>query len=171
MPSYKYFFIALVILLLNGCANQPKSISNESEVSFQSIQPSIGTKNDIENLDAPSDQFMMDLRETMNLSFKIFQAMEHNDYSFLESSKASGVLIDKEKNKVIYKYKDNVIEYDFLKGIHLNNLEYWGSGYTDSYSNFQIVFARYFDDTHGTIYFDFIKEENKWLFSGISTNE
>lgn len=170
MYSKTFLFIALVIFLLTGCTDQSKSKSSKSEISIQSLQPSIETKSQGENLEVPSDQFMMDQRETMNLSFKIFQAMENNDYAFLESSKASGVIIDKEKNQVIYKYNDEVIEYDFLKGINFNNLEYWGSGYTGSYSNFNIVFARYFNDTHGTIYFDFIKEENKWLFSGISTN-
>ena len=145
-------------------------MTDGSDKLLQSIQPSKEIESHLENLESPSDQFMMDMRETMNLSFKIFQAMDHNDYAFLESSKAAGVQIDKVKNRIIYKYEDNEIEYDFLKGINISNLEYWGSGYTGSYNKFHIVFARYLDDTYGTIYFDFVKEENKWLFSGISTN-
>ena len=170
MHSYKYLIIALMIVLLIGCTNQSKNMTNGSDELRQNLQASKEIESHLENLESPSDQYMMDLRETINLSFKIFQAMEHNDYAFLETSKAAGVKIDKDNNRIKYKYEDNEIEYDFLKGINFNNLEYWGSGYTGSNNSFHIVFARYFDDTYGTIYFDFIKEENKWLFSGISTN-
>jgi len=153
MHINKLFLIAMLILI-SACTNQSNSISSRES----------------DKVEEPSEQFLMDLRETMNLSFKIFQAMENNDYAFLESSKATGVTIDKENNKVKYEYSGEEIAYDFLTGINLSNLEYWGSGYINDHTNFQIIFAKYFNDTHGTIYLDFVKEDNKWLFNGLSTN-
>lgn len=118
----------------------------------------------------PSETFKMDLRETMNLSFKIIQAMESKNYIFLESVSSSGVKIDTKNNQVVSTYGIDEVKWDFLKEIHLGNLEYWGSGYTESDVEIQIIFAHFFEDTHGTIYIDFIKEDNRWLFNGFVTN-
>ncbi|TVX96312.1 hypothetical protein [Cohnella terricola] len=159
--------IVIILLLVSGCTGNQ---SDDSAPSAQSSQPSLGAGNLVEQAEVPSDKFMMDLRETLNLSFKILQAMDGKDYTFLESVTASGVTIDKENNQVIYNFSGEEMKYDFLTGINLNNLEYWGSGYIESSSRFQIVLAKFLNDTHGTIYFDFIKESNQWLFNGITTN-
>ncbi|MDQ0060028.1 hypothetical protein [Paenibacillus harenae] len=44
----------------------------------------------------PGELFMMDLRETINLSFKIINAMENNNHQYLESVSASELTVDKE---------------------------------------------------------------------------
>lgn len=161
-------FIILIFLLLIGCT------SKESEAltpNTQMIQEDFNLNEQVEeDIKPPDETFMMDLRETLNLSFKILQAMENNDYTYLKVVSASGITIDQEKNQVVYTYSGEEIRCDFLKGINFSNLEYWGSGYTENYSDFQIVFAQFLKDTHGTIYFDFIKEGNQWLFNGFITN-
>jgi len=168
MYNYKLLLIIVIIsILISGCSSNR---SDESLPSVQSSQSTQDTSNLVEQVEVPSDNFMMDLRETLNLSFKILQAMDVNDFTFLESVSATGVMIDKERNQVTYTYSGEEIKYDFLKEINLSNLEYWGSGYIGNSSNFQIVFAKFINDTHGTIYFDFIKESNRWLFNGFTTN-
>lgn len=120
--------------------------------------------------DMPSDAFLMDLRETMNLSFAVIDAMANKDYASLEVIKSKDITIDQENDRILYSYGDQIIEQDFLENLSFGNLEYWGSGYLEDATKFQIVFAKYVEDTHGTIYFEFVKEGREWLFSGLITN-
>ncbi|WP_044478192.1 hypothetical protein [Paenibacillus antibioticophila] len=172
MSGTRVFLIAVVSLaLLSGCtAHTNNNSSNLLQDSTENIRSSQEVESWINEAETPSEQFMMDLRETLNLSFKIFDAMENNQYSFLESTKAKEITIDKENNQIVYKYYGEEIRSDFLKGLNFSNLEYWGSGYNEDGSGFQIVFANYFQDTHGTIYFEFIREGDHWLFNGFTTN-
>ncbi len=121
-------------------------------------------------LEKENEQYMMDLRETLNLSFKVLHAMEEKDYALLESLSSSDISLDKKDNQVVYFVGEQEIRMNFLTGIHLGNLEYRGGGYSDNNSGFQIYLAHYFEDTHGTIYFDFIKKNDRWLFNGFMTN-
>lgn len=168
----------LLSLLLIGCTSNNSTVNDSEKIAKlantqtdQILQENANLKEQLEELQKrPSETFMMDLRETMNLSFKIIQAMESKDYIVLESVSSSGVEIDKENNQVVFTYGSDEVKWDFLNDIHLRNLEYWGSGYTESDLEFQIIFAHYFEDTHGTIYIDFIKEDNQWMFNGFVTN-
>lgn len=173
-----YWISILICIFLIGCASN-KSIVIDSENTAelattqtdQISQENANLKEQVKELQkVPSETFKMDLRETMNLSFKIIQAMESKNYIFLESVSSSGVKIDKKNNQVVFTYGIDEVKWDFLKGIDLGNLEYWGSGYTESDVEFQIIFAHFFEDTHGTIYIDFIKEDNRWMFNGFVTN-
>ncbi|MEF2965821.1 hypothetical protein V3851_08270 [Paenibacillus sp. M1] len=177
----KGFWISVLIsFILVGCTNTgtTKVNSEKEENSDLAVIQTAGILEEKAELEeqvkrlqrVPSETFMMDLRETMNLSFKIMQAMESHDYAYLESVAAPGVIIDKEKNQVVYTYGGEEVRWDFLKGIHLGNLEYWGAGYGESEVKFQTIFAHFFNDTHGTIYIDFVKKDNKWLFNGLTTN-
>lgn len=172
----RYWISILICLFLFGCtSNNTKNFEQQAEDNpskvDQILQENADLKKQVEELQkVPSETFMMDLRETMNLSFKVIQAMESHDYSLLESVSGPGVIIDRERNQVVFTYDGEEIRWNFLKGIHLGNLEYWGSRYAEADIKFQIVFAHFFEDTHGTIYIDFIKEDNRWLFNGFVTN-
>jgi len=134
------------------------NLANEENTSLNQLQQ------------VPNEQFMMDLRVTMNLSLKILHAMERNNYEYLESVFAPSVGVNKEKNEIVYTIYGEEIRLGFLKNIHLGNIEYWGSGYMDNDTTFQIILAHYSGDTHGTIYLDYIKQDNEWLLKGIMTN-
>lgn len=173
-----YLLSFFVFFLLIGCTSNNSAVI-ESENAAELVNTKIDQitrENDIlkeqvkELQKRPSETFMMDLRETMNLSFKIIQAMDSKDYEFLKSVSSSGVKIDQENNQVVFNYGEDEVRMDFLNELHFGNLEYWGSGYTENEIKFQIIFAHFFEDTHGTIYIDFIKEDNQWMFNGFMTN-
>ncbi|AOZ94444.1 hypothetical protein [Paenibacillus crassostreae] len=166
MIRTKAFLISLLICLtLLGCTGNGSTTLNSQEAEKTNLSEQVKQLEE-----RPSDAFMMDLRETMNLSLKIFHAMENDDYTYLESVSASGVVINKDDNQVVYSAYEQEIRINFLKGLQFDNLEYWSSGYINSDKEFQLGFAQFYEDTHGTIYIDFIRENGQWLFNGFMTN-
>lgn len=119
---------------------------------------------------APSEAFIQDLRENLNLTFKIIEAMNSKNHAFLESVSAPGIGIDQINNQIVFTYGDHEVISNYLDHINFGNLEYWGSGYDENMEKFQIIIAHFFEETHSTIYFDFINKDNRWLFNGFVTN-
>ncbi len=64
-----------------------------------------------------------DLRETLNLSFKIMNAMASKDYAYLKSISASTVTIDEDSNSFHFA-SDIDHEQKFLQSVDFDNLEY-----------------------------------------------
>ncbi|WP_438351217.1 hypothetical protein ACP8HI_11570 [Paenibacillus sp. FA6] len=179
MLKEKWYWVSILFcLLLVGCTgnNSPTTNLEQLDISALDMEDQLRKENailedQVKQLQRrPTETFMMDLRENMNISFKILHAMENNDYAYLESVSASGLSIDKVENQVVYMYGSQEVRLDFLKGIQLDNLEYWGSGYLEDEAGFQLIFAHYFEETHGTIYIDFIREDGRWVCNGIITN-
>lgn len=174
-----YWVSIMLLLFLLGCDgnNNITEITSDNQATKETIdvnkilQENTDLKKQVQQLQqVPSEQYMMDLRETMNLSLKFLNSMNENDYEYLVSVIAPGVEIDKNSNEIVYRYKGEEIRLGLLKNVELGNLEYWGSGYIDDNKSFQIILARFVGDTHGTIYFDYTKIDNRWLLNGIMTN-
>ncbi|HZG84103.1 hypothetical protein [Paenibacillus sp.] len=154
----KVFLLICPLLFMVACSGINSTVDQNNE--DQAGEP-------LAQLDErPSDTFMMDLRETMNLSFKIIYAMERKDYDYLESVSAPGVTVSREEDTI--HFNDNSV--NFLENVNLSNLEYWSSTYLESDTKFQIGFAHFFDDTHSTFYMSFIRKDGHWLFNGFITN-
>jgi hypothetical protein len=64
-----------------------------------------------------------DLRETLNLSFKIMNAMARKDYAYLKSISASTVTIDEDSN-MFHFVSDIDHEQKFLQSVDFDKLEY-----------------------------------------------
>lgn len=116
------------------------------------------------------ERFMADLRENMNLSFKVLHAMDQEDFHALEEKSSDQVKIDRVAKQVVIFSGGEEIRLDFLDGVHFGNAEYRGAGYMEDDRHFQVFFAYYYEDTHGTIEMSFIKEEEEWKFYGFMTN-
>jgi hypothetical protein len=179
--SRAFLLFVLLLLLLSACQNnqpldsqvpQQTNQKNDQQSELRRIRDENMTLQGKINLleERPSEKFMSDLRETMNLSHKIILAMGVKDYSYLESVSAPGVTINKDENKVYFDYGGKKMDWDFLKTIELNKLEYWSSFYLNGENEFQIDFAHFWGDSHGTIEIYFVKIDGSWLFNGFITN-
>jgi hypothetical protein len=153
-------------LIAGGCQSKETLSVPASETPLPSAGEATASG---EVQSVPDEAFMMDLRMTLNLSFKIFHAMNEDDREFIRSVSAQTVKV----------YEDRTLEFEvtageripFIRTVNFKNLEYWGAGYLSDRKKFEIVFARYEDEGHGTIYMDFIKNDNgDWLFTGMMTN-
>ena len=153
MIKSKVFLLLCPLLLMVACT----ATVGQSNKTGEQLAQQYGS---------PSEKFMMDFRETLNLSFKIIYAMEVKDYDFLESVSAPGVTVSRVEDKIIFNH--NVV--NFLDDVNLKNLEYWSSTYLTSDTEFEIGFAHFFDDTHSTFYMRFIRKDGHWLFNGFITN-
>jgi hypothetical protein len=156
----KYWIIILLCtLIINGCSNN--ITSNDSE-----ILQATATNDEAR----PNETFMMDLRLTLNLSYKIFHAMNEKDYKYIQSVSAPAVKVN-EDNTIEFLIANESQTTPFIKSVNFKNLEYWGAGYLSNNNEFSLEFARFENDSHGTIYMDFIKNENgEWLFTSMLTN-
>lgn len=108
---------------MSGCTAKESNHSNVKSVTDSNKVAKLEKENaELKELvkklpDVPYDQ----LRETMNLSLKTFNAMVEKDYDYLQSVVDSSVSIDKTTNSFVYKdgYKQ-----DFKKTINHEVFEY-----------------------------------------------
>jgi hypothetical protein len=179
--SRTFLLIVLLLLLLSACQNnQPLESNVPQQTNQENDQQSELRRIRDENItlqgkiklleERPSEKFMSDLRETMNHSLKIIHAMGVRDYSYLESVSAPGVSINKDENKVYFDSGGKKTGWNFLNAIELNKLEYRFSTYLNGENEFQVGFAHFWEDSHSTIYIDFVKIDGSWLFNGLVTN-
>ncbi|CAM3719033.1 hypothetical protein [Marinicrinis lubricantis] len=174
----KMLCICAVLMFLIGCENttSTEAITGEEEKQGitemeQLLQENAELKEKVMKLEKePSEAYMMTLREMMNLSFKIIVAMDNEDYEYLSSVSASGVSVDREKNQIVYMYDNQEIRLNFLEDMDLSNMEYWGFWQTEDEERYEMMFAHFVGDTHGTIYMQFMQEQGEWRFAGFMTN-
>jgi hypothetical protein len=108
------------------------------------------------------------LRQTLNLSFKIFNAMTENDLAYLESVSAPGVSINQSSNSIHFDSNGTPSETKFISSINLKNMEY--RGYNIIGDDMELFFAKYLNDGHVSIYMRYVKQGDQWLFNGFYTN-
>ncbi len=159
----KKILIAFIILLvLVGCSNkgdtkQQTSSNNESNLNVLTQQNEELKKQLEERPNLKSEQ----LRETMNLSLKIIQAMENLDYNYLETIKDSNVTINHEKKAFIF---DNVHEQEFSQSVDYSNLEYRFHHLENN------LITVGFAQNNSEIVFKFSQKEGKYLLNSFITN-
>jgi len=110
-------FIAVLLFLLTGCTSEEADTSstNESQVLIQEIQKLKDELAERPNLSA--DQ----LRESMNLSLKAFDAMLKKDYDYLQSISDSDVTINSDTNSFHF---DGRHDQNFISSMDYSKLEY-----------------------------------------------
>jgi len=105
-----------------------------------------------------------DFKETLNMTFKLLDAMESNNYGYIESVSSPNVRIDKQKNILVSEEG----EVNFLTSVDFNNLEYRFFEKKDP--DTMVIGLAKITDYAVEIYFYFNKVEGKWLFNGFFTN-
>ncbi|MES1047559.1 membrane lipoprotein lipid attachment site-containing protein [Heyndrickxia sp. FSL K6-6286] len=163
----KQIIIAFTLLfVLVGCSNkdavegnapQPTNspIESNSEVLAQENKE---LKKQLEERPALTSE---QLRETMNLSFKIIQAMINKDYNYLETIKNSNVTINQKRNTFIF---DDAHEQAFLQSIDYDHFEYRFHHLEDD------VITVGFAQNNSEIVFQFSQKEGRYLLSSFITN-
>ncbi len=107
------------------------------------------------------------LRSTLNLSFKLFDAMNTADYDYLQSVLSSTSKLDRDNNRFIFEGDGYYHEQQFI-GTSLATLEF--RFYDFSGDTFLLGFASVGEDGNASSYLEFIMENGELLFHDLKTN-
>lgn len=110
------------------------------------------------------------LRETLNMTFKLIAAMESEDTAYIESVSSPNVEIAASRNALVVQHGDSSYEVNFIKSILWDEFEFRGYNQKDS-ENFMLFVARTITTkgSEGTIEYEFSfirSPEGEWLFDG-----
>jgi hypothetical protein len=117
-----------------------------------------------------SEELRNNLRETLNMTFKLIDAMESGDIAYIESVSSPNVVISKNSSTMIIHNAGHSYEVDFLKDIQWDEFEFRGYDQTDS-DHFMLFIAKYITTkgSEGNIAYEFSfvrSPEGGWLFDG-----
>lgn len=156
--------------LITGCSSSSNAPSPE-QLKIQQLQNENNSLRDQlkQLMDRPNHvQELANLREALNLSFRLIYAMEHDDYKYLKSVSSSNVTLVEGKDMVILKktYPNKPNKLKFLKSIDLNELEYRGF-YQEDKDHFHLTLAEVNADHPTEILIDFVHSgDGYWLYNG-----
>ncbi|MEK5038693.1 hypothetical protein [Sporosarcina sp. FSL K6-3457] len=164
------FIIFISFLFLFGCEDKSLPVSENSDVNNkgkieQLEMENEQMKNQLADVEKKNGEEKEALRETMNLAFHLFTAINNKDFEYITSISSSNVQVNVEESMIYstdYSYKINDMDY------FLENLEYRYYHLEDE--KLTIGFANYFSEGHSTIYFGFIKHDGQWLFDYLVTD-
>lgn len=154
-----------------GTVNETPVQANQQQLEFlQQENESLKTLLAEESADAAPANTVTpetepdDLRETLNLTFRIIGAMESKDYDYLESVSSSAVTFDRTTDT--FRAQDH--ESTLLNSVTFRNLEYrFFNKSADNRAEIGIAKVEY---GAVEIYFQFTKVDDNWLFDGMITN-
>jgi hypothetical protein len=150
-------FTAVLLFLLTGCTREAadKSSNKETQLLIQEIQKLKDELAERPNLSA--DQ----LRNSMNLSLRTFNAMLKKDYDYLQSISDSGVTINSDTNSFHF---EGHHDQNFINSMDYSKLEY---RFHDK-KNDKITVG--FAENSVEYYFEFIQEGETMLLHTFTTN-
>ncbi|MEO2205294.1 hypothetical protein ABGV42_16300 [Paenibacillus pabuli] len=116
------------------------------------------------------DETRNNLRETLNMTFKLIAAMNSGDIAYIESVSSPNVELSQNKNAFIIQYGDSSYETNFIQNIHWNEFEFRGYDQKDS-DHFMLFIAKDITTkgSEGNIAYEFSyvrSPEGQWLFDG-----
>lgn len=116
------------------------------------------------------EELQGNIRETMNLAFKLISAMENEDYAYMESVASSHVDILKAQNSIRFEDGEHKYETAFLKNVRPGDLEF--RGYHQEEANRSVLMlARLYDEGYAELVFNYIRaEDGGWQWDGFLTN-
>lgn len=150
-------FTAVLLFLFTGCTSEEAETksTNDTQLLIQEIQKLKDELAERPNLSA--DQ----LRESINLSLKAFNAMIKKDYDYLQSISDSGVTINRATNSFHFEGRH---DQDFINGMDYSKLEY---RFHDK-KNEKITVG--FAENSIEYYFEFIQKDETMLLHTFTTN-
>ncbi|MGF9697394.1 MULTISPECIES: hypothetical protein [Paenibacillus] len=110
------------------------------------------------------------LRETLNMTFKLMAAMESEDTAYIESVSSPNVEITSSRNAFVVRHGDSSYEADFIKSMLWDEFEFRGYDQKDS-DHFMLFIARTITTkgSEGKIEYEFSfirSPEGEWFFDG-----
>lgn len=163
-----------LLTLLSGCedgsssASEKSQLEEELKVELDKLKiENEQLKNEISLIEEGLESEKEALRTTMNLALRIFSAMNNKDFEYITSISSSNVQVNEKGSEIIFRepnYAHNITNLPYL----LENLEY--RFYILEEDKITIGFANYFFEGHSTIYFNFIKQNDAWLFDYLVTD-
>ncbi|WP_223068469.1 hypothetical protein [Paenibacillus caui] len=160
----------MLVLIMTSCTNGNSQDQTASlpATSQDQINAYNNLKAENEQLKKENTALQSDLRETLNLSLKIFSAMSTKNYKYLETAASGNVTIDRANDSIVFQYGGKETTTHFIDDINLENLEYRAMILTGE-NTLEIAFAQIASESSSEIYMLFIKDE-VWKFNGFVTN-
>lgn len=153
----KMIVTVTLLFFLTGCTSEDAETSSQNEVQLL-IDENQKLKDELaERPNLSADQ----LRESMNLSLKAFNAMIKKDYDYLLSISDSGVTINRATNSFHFEGRH---DQNFTTSLDYSKLEYGGH----IVSNEKITVA--LAENSIEYYFEFIQEDDILLLHTFTTN-
>ncbi|WP_440116821.1 hypothetical protein [Paenibacillus sp. QZ-Y1] len=180
---YKFATLLLTAsCIMAGCT--------ETDTSVETLKPIVRDMEDIQTIqelheenaqlqeqitqlqeNAHSEEMRNNLRETLNLTFRLMAAMESGDLAYIESVSTSSVQIPKSGDTLTITHGESPsYEVAFLKGIHWDEFEFRGYNQKDS-EHFMLFIAQLIntEGSEGNIAYEFSfvrSADGVWLFDG-----
>lgn len=179
---YKFApFLLSLTFLMTGCSETDKS--SDALKSVELHEENIQTIKELREENARlqeqiiqlqenvhSEELRNNLRETLNMTFKLIDAMESGDIAYIECVSSPNVVISKNSSTMIIYNAGHSYEVDFLKGIQWDEFEFRGYDQKDV-DHFMLFIAKYITTkgSEGNIAYEFSfvrSPEGNWLFDG-----
>lgn len=179
---YKRFvFLVFAAFLLTSCS-EPDASAQNIQLSKQNAEMTQTIKELREENTRLQEQITLlqesandeetrtNLRETLNMTFKLMAAMESEDTAYIESVSSPNVEIAASRNAFVVQHEDFSYESNFIKSILWDEFEFRGYDQKDS-DHFMLFIARTIPTkgSEGTIEYEFSfirSTEGEWLFDG-----
>ncbi|WP_088549488.1 hypothetical protein [Paenibacillus aquistagni] len=165
---------SLALLLMTSCTpNQEEDEQSAAAVRSPYAQSSSGAlaaiKQPIPHQEGIEERDWSYLREALNLSFKMFAAMNEKDGAYIQAISSSNVEVNTSKHTISFPYGDRTVETPFLQNVSLQTLEFRALTYADDHA-VELAFANRQDETMVEIHAQFIREFGVWKLDGVITN-
>nr|WP_154892802.1 hypothetical protein [Paenibacillus xylanexedens] len=179
---YKRFVLLVFAAFLLTSCSEPGASDQNTQLSVQNAEMTQTIKELREDNTRLQEQITLlqenvndeetrtNLRETLNMTFKLIAAMESEDIAYIESVSSPNVEIATSKNALVVQHGDSSYEANFIKSILWDEFEFRGYDQKDS-DHFMLFVARTITTkgSEGTIEYEFSfirSPEGKWLFDG-----
>ncbi|MHA7583310.1 mediator of RNA polymerase II transcription subunit 4 [Paenibacillus vandeheii] len=179
---YKFAPLLLsVTFLMTGCSGSDKSVEalKSMELNQENMQTIKELREDNARLqeqiaqiqeNVHSEELRNNLRETLNMTFKLIAAMESEDTAYIESVSSPNVDISTSSDTLIIHNTGHSYEVNFIKGIQWDEFEFRGYNQKDT-DHFMLFIAQHITTkgSEGNIAYEFSfvrSPEGNWLFDG-----
>ena len=124
----------------------------------------------LEKEQVDGDQIRNNLRETLNMTFKLLAAMNSGDITYIKSVLSPNVKLSENKNELVIQDGDWSFKSAFIRNIQWNDFEFRGYEQIDA-EHFRLFVARNITTpgSEGNISYEFSfvrSSEGDWLFDG-----
>ncbi|MBU5346331.1 hypothetical protein [Paenibacillus lautus] len=167
----KYVLLLIFAFALAACDNSDENLPvTQGNQEIQDLQAeNEQLKAELEAAQNTSNE--MDMKANtgpLNVAFRVIDAMNNKDYEALATLSVPEVAWDDQAETYTLQDDDSKQNVSLLSPIDLGNLEY--RGFDPVSENEVQVFLAKVDDGNVSIYMDFVKTEDQWLYKGHLTN-
>lgn len=179
---YKRFVLLISAAFLLTSCSEPDAFAQNIQLSEQNAEMTQTIKELREENTRLQEQITVlqesvndektrtNLRETLNMTFKLMAAMESEDTAYIESVSSPNVEIAASRNALVVQHEDFSYESNFIKSILWDEFKFRGYNQKDS-DHFMLFIAQTITTkgSEGAIEYEFSfirSPEGEWLFDG-----